>query len=488
MNVETKNTTTDGSLTRGKTSASYGITVRAKLLKTGGVPARVLTAIAEIGGEVEGIYMVSSELTFTIQDIKFNCVNAQHGEDIVAAVARIKDVEVMHVSDATFLDHLRGKIEVTPRRTIKSADDLSRAYTPGVARVCLEIAADPSKVYSLTSKGNMVAIVTDGSRILGLGNIGPQAGLPVMEGKAMLFKQFGGVDAFPLALGTQDTDEIVRTVKAISPGFGAINLEDIASPRCYEVEQRLSEELDIPVFHDDQHGTAIATVAAAINSAKLVKKQLRNLRVVGAGVGAAGLACAKLLMAAGVRHYVGFNVGGAIHKGRTDLTPQERWLAENSNPDNFDGTLQEALEGADMFLGLAAAGIIKAEDLAVMRRDPIVFALANPIPEVMPLEAKRYARVVATGGSDYPNQINNALVFPGFFKGLLESRAQRVTDEMKLAAARALAAVVSKDELDEDHVIPSIFDSRVAKAVASAVIEEAQKSGVARRNVAKRPR
>ena len=470
---------------RGRPSASYGITVRAKLKKSGGVPAKVLTAIAELGGEVEGIYTVSSELTFTVQDIKFDCINVAHSEEIVARLGLLTDVEILHVSDATFLAHLRGKIEVNPKREINTAEDLSRIYTPGVARVCMEIHADPSKAYSLTSKGNMVAIVTDGSRILGLGNIGPQAGLPVMEGKAALFKRFAGVDAFPIVLGTQDTDEIVAVIKAISPGFGAVNLEDIASPRCYDIEDRLAKELDIPIFHDDQHGTAIVTVAAAINAAKLVKKRMRNLRVVGVGVGAAGLACAKLLMAAGVRHYVGFNVGGAIHKGRTDLTAQEQWLAENSNPKNFTGTIQEALKDADMFLGLAGAGIIKPEDLAVMRRDPIVFALANPTPEVMPLEAKKFARVVATGGSDYPNQINNALVFPGFFKGLLEARVLRVTDEMKLAAARALASVVSKDELDEDHVIPSIFDVRVAKAVAASVIEEAQKSGLARRSVVK---
>ncbi len=475
-----------GQTNRGKPSASYGITVRAKLKKSGGVPARALTTIAELGGEVEGIYMVSSEPAVSVQDIKFDCVNSAHCDEIVAALAQLAGVEIVHVSDATFLAHLRGKIEVNPKRQINTAEDLSRVYTPGVARVCMEIHADPSKAYTLTSKGNMVAIVTDGSRILGLGNIGPQAGLPVMEGKAALFKQFGGVDAFPIVLGTQNTDEIVAVIKAISPGFGAINLEDIASPRCYDIEDRLAQELDIPIFHDDQHGTAIVTVAAAINAAKLVKKQLRNLRVVGVGVGAAGLACAKLLMAAGVRHYVGFNVGGAIHKGRTDLTPQERWLAENSNHDNFAGTIQEALKNADMFLGLAGAGIIRAEDLSVMRRDPIVFALANPLPEVMPLEAKRFARVVATGGSDYPNQINNALVFPGFFKGLLEARVQRVTDEMKLAAARALAAVVSKDELDEDHVIPSIFDVRVAKAVAGAVVEEAHRSGLARRSMSKR--
>ncbi len=462
-------------------SASYSLTIRLKIRRGGVGLHKVLETIAKAGGDTDGIDKPGSDNEFVTRDITVLLRNSEHGDDVVRLIKELPDVEVQHVSDRTFLMHLGGKIDIVPRREIKTRDDLSMVYTPGVARVCKAIAADPSKAFSLTMKGNMVAVISDGSRVLSLGDIGPLAGLPVMEGKAVLFKRFAGVNAFPIVIDVHDPEEIIKVIKAIAPGFSAINLEDIASPGCYIIEDRLRDELDIPVFHDDQHATAIVVLAATINAAKLTKKQLRNLKVVVSGVGAAGMACCKLLLAAGVRNLIGYNINGAIYKGREGLTEQERWLSENSNPKGFTGSMQEALKGADMFLGLSVAGVIKAEDLAVMRRDPIVFALANPDPEVSPLEAKPYVRVMATGGSDYPNQINNALVFPGIFAGAIESRVANITDEMKMEAARALAAVITPDEREEDYIIPSVFDPRAHKAVAEAVIRVAQRTGVARR-------
>lgn len=466
---------------KGTPSASYSLTIRLKIRRGGVGLHTVLETIATAGGDTDGIDKPGSDNEFVTRDITVLLRNSEHGEEVVRLLTALPDVEVQHVSDRTFLMHLGGKIDIVPRREVKTRDDLSMIYTPGVARVCKAIAADPSKASSLTMKGNMVAVISDGSRVLSLGDIGPLAGLPVMEGKAVLFKRFGGVNAFPLVIDAHDPEEIIKVIKAVAPGFSAINLEDIASPGCYIIEDRLRDELDIPVFHDDQHATAIVVLAATINAAKLTRKQLRNLKVVVSGVGAAGMACCKLLLAAGVRNLIGYNIGGAIHKGRSGLTAQEQWLAEHSNPKQFTGSMQEALKGADMFLGLSVAGVIKAEDLAVMRRDPIVFALANPDPEVSPLEAKPYVRVMATGGSDYPNQINNALVFPGIFAGAIEARVPNITDEMKMEAARALAAVITADEREEDYIIPSVFDPRAHKAVAEAVIRVAQRTGQARR-------
>lgn len=466
---------------RATPSSSFSLTLRLKIRRGGVGLHKVLAIIAQAGADTAGIDMPDWDNDFVTRDITVLLRNSQHGEEVVHLIKELPDVEVQHVSDRTFLMHLGGKIDIVPRREIKTRDDLSMVYTPGVARVCKAIHADPSKAYSLTMKGNMVAVISDGSCILSLGNIGPLAGLPVMEGKAVLFKRFAGVNAFPLVLNTQDPEEIIQVIKAVAPGFSAINLEDIASPGCYIIENRLREELDIPVFHDDQHATAIVVLAATINAAKLTKKQLRNLKVVVSGVGAAGMACCKLLLAAGVKNLVGFNINGAVYNGREGLTEQEQWLSEHSNAKGFKGSMQEALKGADMFLGLSVAGVIKAEDLAVMRRDPIVFALANPDPEVSPLEAKPYVRVMATGGSDYPNQINNALVFPGIFAGAIEARVPNITDEMKMEAARALAAVVTAAESDEDYIIPSVFDPRAHKAVAEAVKQVAQRTGVARR-------
>lgn len=462
-------------------SASNSLTIRMKIRRGGVGLHKVLETIASCGGDTDGIDIPSSDNEFVVRDVTVLLRTSDQAQPMVEALKALPDVEVQHVSDRTFLAHLGGKIGMVTRRDIKTRDDLSMVYTPGVARVCKAIAADQNLAYSLTLKGRTVAVVTDGSRVLSLGNIGPLASLPVMEGKAALFKRFADVDAFPLPLNTQDVEELIRTIKAIAPSFSAINLEDIASPGCYEIEDRLREELDIPVFHDDQHATAIVVLAATINAAKLTKKRLRNMKVVVSGVGAAGMACCKVLLAAGVKNLIGYNVGGAVYNGRDGLTVQEQWLAEHSNPKGFKGSMKDALKGADMFLGLSVAGVIKAEDLAVMRKDPIVFALANPEPEVSPLEAKPYVRVMATGGSDYPNQINNVLVFPGIFRGAIDARVPNITEEMKMEAARALAAVIPASERDEDYIIPSVFDPRAHKAVADAVRRVAERTGQARR-------
>jgi malate dehydrogenase (oxaloacetate-decarboxylating) len=460
---------------------NYVIIARVRILKKGGTIASVRGCIKRAGGVIVAIDQGRASKEFSERDFTITVRDEAHGQQIIDRVKRLRQIEVIHASNPVFLKHLRGKISVVPRVNIETRDDLSQVYTPGVAQVCTAIHQAPEKAWSLTIKGNTVAVISDGSRVLSLGDIGPKAALPVMEGKAMLFKRFGDVDAFPITLDTQDTDEIVRTIEIIAPVFGAINLEDIASPRCYEIERRLRERLEIPVFHDDQHATAVAVLAATINAAKLVGKPLSSLKLVAAGVGAAGLACVKLLMAAGVQDVVGFNKDGAVYRGRTDLTEQEAWLAENSNQRGFKGTLKEALVGADMFLGLAASRLLKGKDLKVMNKDAIVFALANPIPEVLPEEAEPYVRVIGTGGSNYPNQINNALVFPGIFRGALRARVPQITEDMKMAAAHALASVVSDDELSEDLVIPSVLNPRVAKAIAQAVVKVAVEKGLARR-------
>ncbi len=453
------------------TALTYVLTIRLKVHKPSNSLSRALNSISRGGGDVGSIDVIQVGKDHVIRDITVSLRDAQHGKSIVSRLKRVKQVEVISSTSPVLSKHEGGKVSVEPRSRVLNNADLAQVYTPGVAQVCNEIHRRPEMAFTHTIKGNTVAVVSDGSRVLALGNIGAYAAMPVMEGKAMLFKQFAGVDAFPICLDTQDTDAIVETIINIAPAFGAINLEDIASPRCYEIEQRLQEALDIPVFHDDQHATAIAVLAATINAAKLVGKPLESLKVVASGVGAAGLACLKLLMKAGVHEIVGFNIGGAVHRERTDLTEQETWLAERTNHDCFSGTMKEALEGADMFLGLSVGGILKGSDLKVMAPDPIVFALANPEPEVLPEKAAKYARVIATGGSNYPNQINNALVFPGIFKGALKARVPQITEEMKLAAAYALAAVIPDDEIHEDYVIPTVFDERVASGIAAAVIE-----------------
>ncbi|HEU0246297.1 MAG TPA: NADP-dependent malic enzyme, partial [Gaiellaceae bacterium] len=408
--------------------------------------------------------------------------DAAHLDRIIAAVSEVEGIEVEHVSDRTFLFHLGGKLEVRPRTPLKTRDDLSMAYTPGVARVSSAIAEDPAKVWALTIKQNTVAIVSDGTAVLGLGDIGPEAALPVMEGKAVLFKEFGGVDAFPICLATKDVDEIVRTVVALSPVFGGINLEDISAPRCFDVERRLREALDIPVFHDDQHGTAIVVLAALLNAVRVVGKRIEDVRIVVTGVGAAGSATTRTLLAAGARDVVGCDRTGALYRGRPGLTPEKAAYAELTNPRALRGSAEDALEGADVYIGLSGPGAVRCDAIGRMADRAIVFAMANPTPEVLPEEIEDVVEVIATGRSDYPNQINNVLAFPGVFRGALDVRARQITPEMEFAAARALAAVVKPEELATDYIVPSVFNREVAPAIAAAVATAAERAGVARRS------
>lgn len=463
-------------------SASYSLTLRIKLSSRAGTLGEVTTAIGRAGGDIGAIDIVSASRDFVVRDITVNAVSSKHGEEIIKAVKDIDGVEVINVSDRTFLMHIGGKIEVVPKMPLKTRDDLSMAYTPGVARVCEAIRDDPEKVFTLTIKKNTVAIVTDGTAVLGLGDIGPAAALPVMEGKAMLFKEFAGINAFPICLNTKDPDEIVQTVKAISVAFGGINLEDISAPRCFQIEDRLKEELNIPVFHDDQHGTAVVVLAALINALKIVGKKMENIKVVVNGVGAAGVACSKIIMAAGVTKIIGCDQHGALYEGRAEhMNWVKDWYARNTNPNKEKGTVHDVINGADVFLGLSVPGVITVEDLKLMNEKPIVFAMANPTPEIMPEDAEPHVAVMATGRSDYPNQINNVLSFPGIFKGALSCRASRINEAMKLAAAHAIAGIISDDELNPEYVVPSVFDKRVAESVERAVEDAAYETGVARR-------
>jgi malate dehydrogenase (oxaloacetate-decarboxylating) len=463
-------------------SASYSLTLRVRLSSRAGSLGELTTAIGKAGGDIGAIDIVTVGNDFIIRDITVSSFSSTHGEQIVEAVRDVDGVELLQVSDPTFLMHLGGKIEVVPKVPLKTRADLSMAYTPGVARICDAIYKDPDKVFTLTIKKNTVAIVTDGTAVLGLGDIGPAAALPVMEGKAMLFKEFAGVDAFPICLNTKDPDEIVRTVKAISIVFGGINLEDISAPRCFQIEERLREELDIPVFHDDQHGTAVVVLAALINALKLVGKEISDVKVVVNGVGAAGVACSKIIMAAGVRNIVGCDQTGALYRGRREnMNWMKDWYAQNTNPSEEKGTVHEVIKGADVFLGLSVPGVIDVEDVKAMAEKPIVFAMANPVPEIMPEDAAPYVAVMATGRSDYPNQINNVLSFPGIFRGALACRAARINEEMKLAAANAIAGIISDAELHPEYIVPSVFDKRVAEAVAREVEAAAHRTGVARR-------
>jgi len=463
-------------------SASYSLTLRVRLSSRAGSLGELTIAIGRAGGDIGAIDIVTVGNNYIIRDITVNSVSSTHGEQIVEAVKDVDGVELLQVSDPTFLMHLGGKIEVVPKVPLKTRADLSMAYTPGVARICEAIAKDPEKVFTLTIKKNTVAIVTDGTAVLGLGDIGPAAALPVMEGKAMLFKEFAGVDAFPICLNTKDPDEIVRTVKAISTVFGGINLEDISAPRCFQIEERLREELDIPVFHDDQHGTAVVVLAALINALKLVGKKMSDVKVIVNGVGAAGVACTKIIMAAGVKNIVGCDQSGAIYRGRREhMNWMKDWYAQNTNPGEEKGTVHEVIKGADVFLGLSVPGVIGAEDVKNMAEKPIVFAMANPVPEIMPEDAAPYVAVMATGRSDYPNQINNVLSFPGIFRGALACRAARINEEMKLAASSAIAGIISDSELQAEYIVPSVFDKRVAEAVAREVEAAAHQTGVARK-------
>ncbi|HEY8346930.1 MAG TPA: NAD-dependent malic enzyme [Symbiobacteriaceae bacterium] len=456
--------------------------IRMEIQNIGGIFSRLAAAIGQAGGDILAVDLIQARRDLVIRDVTVGVTSHEHGRQVVQAIARLPGVKIINVSDRVFLAHLGGKIEVRSRVPVKTRDDLSMVYTPGVAAVCNAIREDPSKAFTLTIKRNTVAVVTDGTAVLGLGDVGPEAALPVMEGKAMLFKQFADVDAFPLCLNTRDPEEIVRIIKAVAPGFGGINLEDISSPRCFFIEQRLQEELDIPVFHDDQHGTAVVTLAGLMNAARVVNKRLEDLKVVVCGIGAAGVAISKLLMLAGVENIVGVDRVGIIERGRRYPTnPMWSWYAEHTNPERLTGGLAEAIRGADVFIGVSGPGVLKVEHIKSMARDPIVFAMANPTPEIDPEEAAPYVRVLATGRSDYPNQVNNLLCFPGIFRGALDCRARCINDEMKLAAARAIAGVVSEEELHEEYIIPSVFNRRVVEAVAQAVETAAYATGVARR-------
>jgi malate dehydrogenase (oxaloacetate-decarboxylating) len=465
-------------------SASYSLTMRVEIPSIPGSFAKVAAAIGASGGDLGAIDLVRVTKEHRVRDITVAAGDADHGQRIVDAVRQVPGVSIVNVSDRTFLMHLGGKIEVHNKVPVKTRDDLSMAYTPGVARVCMAIHDDPGKVRALTIKQNAVAVVTDGTAVLGLGDIGPEAAMPVMEGKAMLFKEFAGIDAWPIALDTKDTDEIITIVKAIAPGFGGINLEDISAPRCFEIEGRLRQELPIPVFHDDQHGTAVVVLAGLLNAAKVVRKRLDELKVVLVGVGAAGVAVSKLLMEAGVTDIVGFDRQGALYAGKRGLVGIKKWYAKHTNPRGFQGTADEALEGADVFIGLSGPGAVTVAAIKRMAPDAIVFAMANPEPEVPPEEIEGAVRVIATGRSDYPNQINNVLAFPGIFRGALDASASTINEEMTLAAARAIASVIPEDELNEEYVIPSVFNKTVVEVVAAAVKETAVRTGVAQRTTA----
>ena len=461
-------------------SASYSLTLRICLPQQPGSFARVAGAIGGAGAILGAIDLVRVERGDVIRDVTVACADAAHGEAVVTAVRALEGVTVESVMDRTFQLHQGGKIEVTSKVAVKSRDDLSMAYTPGVARVCSAIHADPEKAWELTTKRNMVAVVTDGTAVLGLGDIGPEAALPVMEGKAMLFKEFAAVDAFPLCLATTDADEIVAFVKAAAPGFGGINLEDIAAPRCFEIERRLSAELDIPVFHDDQHGTAIVVLAALLNALRVVGKRADDIKVVVVGAGAAGVASAEILLAHGVHNLIMCDIDGALYEDRPGLDPHRMALAARTNPNGERGAADELLAGADVLLGVSGPGAVSVAAVRTMAAGAIIFAMANPVPEIQPEEVRDAAAIMATGRSDYPNQINNVLAFPGVFRGALDARASTINEEMKLAAARAIAATVTADELHSEYIIPSVFNRQVVEAVAAAVAAAAVDSGVAR--------
>ncbi len=468
-------------------SAQFSVTVRVELDARNEPLGRITAAIAEAGGGLQSVDLVpgAGAEGKRVREFTIDARGPEHWEQILRSIGAIRGARVIDYTDRTFAMHRGGKIEQHNKYPLKTRDDLSMAYTPGVARVCTEIAGDRSKAFEFTIKKNTVAVVTDGSAVLGLGDIGPEAAMPVMEGKAMLFKEFADVDAFPIALDTKDPDKIVEAVKLMAPTFGGINLEDISAPRCFEIEDRLRDELDIPVFHDDQHGTAVVVMAALFNSLKIIGKPIESLRVVMLGLGAAGVACTKMMLNAGVTDIIGCDRRGAISTARDDYASDgmpaiKKWYAESTNPERLQGGPNDVLEGADLFIGLSGPGLVDADSIARMNRDAIVFAMANPTPEVMPEEAGPHVRIMATGRSDYPNQINNVLCFPGIFRGALDAGAPTITEEMKLAAAKGIAAVVTDDDLNEDYIIPSVFDRDVAPAVAAAVVAEAKNAGIAR--------
>lgn len=463
-------------------SPSYSITLRLEIENQIGMFSQITKAISEAGGYLGAIDIVRVEHGKIIRDITVNARDEAHEKEIVNFVKRIEGVKVLRVMDRTFSAHEGGKIEIHNRIPIRTRDDLSKVYTPGVARICRDIQEHKDHAYRYTVKGNAVAVVTDGTAVLGLGDIGPEAALPVMEGKAMIFKEFANIDAFPIALRTKDTEEIIQTIKNISPAFGGINLEDISAPRCFEIESRLRKELDIPVIHDDQHGTAVVVLAALINVGRLFRKDIRKFKVLVVGAGAAGIATTKMLLSYGIRDVTVCDRYGTIYPGRRrDMNPYKREIAKITNPAGIRGSIPEAMKGANVFIGLSAPNIIKTEDIKGMAKDAVLFTLANPEPEIPPEEALPLVRVLATGRSDYPNQINNMLSFPGIFRGLLDVKAMGVNEEIKFAAARAIAYTLKDEDLHEDYIIPSGFDRRVVTAVAREVAEAAKKTGLQRK-------
>jgi len=451
------------------TSPGYGITIRVEGPPSAQPVAEVTTAITAAGAAITALDVVESFLDHVVIDVTCDAIDAEHAEAITASIASHPELTVRKVSDRTFLLHLGGKIEIQSKVPLKTRDDLSRAYTPGVARISQAIAADKSDARRLTIKRNTVAVVTDGSAVLGLGNIGPEAALPVMEGKAALFKRFADVDAWPVCLDTQDVDEIVRTVQIIAPVYGGINLEDISAPRCFEIERRLRDLLDIPVFHDDQHGTAIVVLAALTNALKFVQKDLAKTKIVMSGAGAAGTAVARLLVASGAKNIIGFDKDGLVSEHKAGDEEMRTWFVDNCAPGSFNGNISEAMVGADIFIGVSAPDVLKEADIVAMAPGAIVFALANPDPEIDPTIARKYAAVVATGRSDQPNQINNVLAFPGIFRGLLDGRITKITDAMLVAAADAISSCVSSDQLNANFIVPSVFDTQVVTKVAEAI-------------------
>ncbi len=463
-------------------SVSYSFTMRVELPNVPGTFSALAGIVGREGGELGAIDLVAASRRTKTREVTVMASDEDHAGRIIAAVRSDNRFTVSNVSDRTFLLHAGGKISIENRKPLRTREDLSMAYTPGVARVCMAIHEEPKTAWSLTIKGSTVAVVSDGTAVLGLGDIGPEAAMPVMEGKAMLFKEFGGVNAFPVCLATKDMDEIVRTVTALAPTFGGINLEDISAPRCFEIERRLQATLDIPVFHDDQHGTAVVVLAALYNASKILKRPMKEMKVVVSGVGAAGFACSRILHKAGVRNIIGFDTKGALYRGRAEhMNPSKEDYARFTNPENYKGGLAGALKGAHLFLGLSGPGTVKPEWVAGMAKNSCVFAMANPVPEIMPEAVPKNVAIVATGRSDYPNQINNVLCFPGIFKGALSVHASCINDAMKLSAARAIADAVKKDELSPDYIVPSVFNRHVALDVAHAAARAAHRTGVARR-------
>jgi len=461
-------------------SASYSIIIRIEIVSKPGMLGRVTSTIGKAGGDIGAVDIVGFKKNVTIRDIIVSVADVAMGQTVVEALKRIKGVNVLQVTDRTFMVHQGGKIEIKNKIPLNSREDLSMVYTPGVARICTAIREKPERAYDLTIKKNTIAVVTDGTAVLGLGDIGPEAAMPVMEGKAMLFKEFGGVDAIPICIKSKDPKQIVMAVKLISPGFGGVNLEDISAPRCFEIERRLRSELDIPVFHDDQHGTAVVILAGLVNALKVVNKRMENIRVVVSGLGAAGIASIRLLLSAGAKQIIGCDRSGMLYKGRKEnMNPVKSLIAENTNPEGIRGPISKALKGADLFIGLSQPGVIHVEDIKKMARNPIIFAMANPDPEIMPEEVGRSARIIATGRSDYPNQVNNVLCFPGLFRGVLDCQAREINDPMLFAAANAIAQMVTEEELSEDYIIPGVLNKRVPERVATYVKEAAIQTGVA---------